>query len=81
MNAVRQIVLTDNRHLLSTIPGRLVRSVFNEDSPYSDALFEVLKERQSRWTFDEWDAALAEIVSSSLTVAEFLALEHARAAA
>jgi hypothetical protein len=56
-----------------------VRAVASESGDYADALLDVLAERQPRgWTDEEWDAALAELNASRLTVNEFLSQEHAR---
>lgn len=69
---------TDNRALLATIRGRLVRVIANQDSQYAEALFAVVRERSRSWTSDEWDGALAELDASALTIEAFLNAEHAR---
>ena len=69
---------TDHRALLHTIRGRLVRAVANEVSPYADALFGVVLERQRRWLDGEWSAVLVELDKSQLTIQEFLHQESAR---
>lgn len=77
VNAVASI--PDRRALLHSVGQRLVRAVASESGDYADALLDVLAERQPRgWTDEEWDAALAELNASRLTVNEFLSQEHAR---
>ena len=78
MNTSHSAGPVDHRALLSTIRGRLVRAVANEDTPYARALFEVLAQRSRSWTHDEWQAAMRELDESRETVAEFLDAEHAR---
>jgi hypothetical protein len=75
--------LTDNRALLASIGSRRVRYVAGEISPFAAALLAVLlerKPREERWTDPEWQAAVEELETSDLTVAQFLAAEHARKA-
>jgi hypothetical protein len=81
MSAQPQIRPTDHRALLASIGSRRVRNVAAEVSPFAEALFNVVAERKPRgesWHSDEWAALLDELDTSTLTVSEFLAAEHAK---
>jgi hypothetical protein len=69
----------DKRALLHTVSHRLVRVVAAESTPYALALFAIPRERFStRIEYREWEAALAEIDASELSVGEWLELEARR---
>ena len=79
MNAQQAVhVPPDNRALLATVSTRKVNRVANEDTPYAEALFKIVKERKRGWSPAEWVEALEELDTSALTVGEWLANEHAR---
>ena len=79
MSAVPQAVrVVDNRALLASIGERRVRKLVGENTPYGAALLAIAFERKPRWTDAEWAAVVDELETSDLTVAQFLALEHAR---
>jgi hypothetical protein len=78
-NAVLQIPqVVDNRALLASIGDRTVRRVVGENSPYGAALLAVAWERKERWLDAEWAAAVDELETCTLTIAQFLEIEHAR---
>jgi hypothetical protein len=75
----RNAIAVDKRALLHTISHRAVRVVAAESTPYAEALFGVLLERFGpRVDQDEWNAALAELDASELTVGEWLGREPRR---
>ena len=69
----------DHRALLHTAGHRLVRAVAAEATPYADALFAIVRQRSREWQSEEWEAVLAELDASAMTLSEFLEAEHARA--
>jgi len=73
------VVTVDHRALLHTVGHRLVRAVAGEDTPYANALFAIVRQRNREWQSEEWEVVLAELDASALTVSEFLEAEHARA--
>lgn len=84
MSAQRVAAPVDNRALLAQIGHRLVRKVAAEVGPHAEALFAVVCERKPigvSWHESEWNELLEELDNSDLTIAEFLAREHARSRA
>jgi hypothetical protein len=77
MSAVAPRVV-DNRALLASIGNRRVRYVVGENSPYGAALLAVAFERKPNWQDSDWAAVVEELETCDLTIAQFLAVEHAR---
>lgn len=50
-----------------------VRVIVRDDTPASEALFALLRAEKPRWTLPQWQAVLAELDSSNLTLADWLA--------
>jgi hypothetical protein len=67
-----------NRDRLAQIAHRKVRIVASESNEFAEALFAILRERfpSPRIDYREWEAALAELDASDLTIGEFLELEN-----
>lgn len=57
--------LADHGHLL-------VRRAVNRSDWIADALLELAAADQQCWTLAEWDALLAELDSSDMTISEFI---------
>lgn len=79
MAAQQETAPTDNRALLYSVGHRLVRAVAAESTRYSEALYAVVGQRQRDWKPEEWEAALGELDTSTLTISQFLEAEHAKA--
>lgn len=56
--------LADYGHLL-------VRRAIQRDDWVTEAIFDLAADGQTEWTLVEWDAVVAKIESSDLTVAEW----------
>ncbi len=59
-------------HDLSDHGRLLVRRAVHRDDWISEALFDMAAADQTEWTTRQWDALLAELERSDMTISEFI---------
>lgn len=78
MRAIEQIEPETPEEILDRYAERKIRRIVNQDNEASEALFSLIYRRRDDWDLELWEAALAEIDRSDLTVREFIPLENYR---